>query len=450
MMSLRYLLTATLFVSGALVSGAPVSAEEAVSFRTDIAPILLDRCLSCHGPKKAEGGFRVDSYERVTREGDSGSAGISAGDIDSSEVFRRIVSEDADERMPLESEALPAEHLELFRRWISEGAKFDSDDPKADLITIVPPPKYPPAPEAYRFPMPITAMVFSQDGKEVTVGGYHELTVWAADTGKLLRRIGNVGQRTRALSFSPDFKHLAVACGAPGKRGEVRILDAATGEVITVLAATSDEMFDLAFSPAGDQLATAAGDGTISIFTFPAGEMVKQIRSHSDWVHAVAWNADGTKLASASRDKTAKVFDIKTGELLITYSGHKESVRGVAFHPSGEEVYSSGADNKIHRWKVADGASAAQIAFGGEVFKLPSYGDSFAAASADKTVRRFEAATHKELKSFAGNEDWAISVGYHAATKRVVSGAMDGWVRIWDAESGEAVISFLAAPGTAQ
>jgi hypothetical protein len=449
-MKLRYLLSTVLFFSASLAFGDDPPAPDTISFRKDIAPILLERCLACHGPKKAEGGYRVDSYERVTREGDSGSEGFFAGDVEASEAFRRMVSEDVEERMPLESDRLPAEQIELFRRWVSDGAKFDGEDPKAELITIVPPPEYQPAPEVYRFPMPIMAMAFSQDGKEVTVGGYHELTVWSVETGKLVRRIGNIGQRTRALSFSPDYKHLAVACGAPGKRGEARILNAATGEVATVLAATSDEMFDLAFNPAGDHVATAAGDGTISVFAFPGGEIVQQIRSHSDWVHAVAWNADGSKLASASRDKTAKVFDVKTGELLITYSGHKESVRGVAFHPTGEEVYSSGADKKIHRWKVADGKSAAQIAFGGEVFKLPAFGDTFVACSADKTVRRFEAATHKELKSFAGSEDWAISVHLHPESKRIASGAMDGWVRIWDADSGELVVSFLAAPGTTQ
>ena len=438
----RLISITTLILSAEIVSG-----YEPVSFRKDVAPILLDRCLACHGHRAAEGGFRVDSYERLMREGDSGSKGISAGDIDASEVFRRIISEDTDERMPLELEALPAEQVELFRRWILDGAKFDGDEPKASLITIVPPPQYPAAPETYRFPLPITAMAFSRDGNEVTVGGYHELTVWSVDTGRLIRRVGNIGQRTRALSFSPDFKHLAVACGVPGKRGEVRILNAANGEVVTVLAATSEEMFDLSFSPAGDHLATAAGDGTISVFTFPSGELVREIRSHSDWVHAVAWSADGSRLASASRDKTAKVFDIKTGELLMTYSGHSDSVRGVAFHPSGDEVYSSGADKKIHRWKIADGASSAQIAFGGEVFKLPAFGDSFVAASADKTVRRFESATHKELKSFSGHVNWAISVHFHAGNKQIAAGAMDGWVRIWDAESGELVVAFLASPG---
>ncbi|MBI2477446.1 MAG: hypothetical protein HYV60_01960 [Planctomycetia bacterium] len=128
------LLSLALTVSLAVLA----TADEPVSFRKDLAPILLDKCLACHGPKKAEGGLRVDSFERVTKEGDSGSPGFVASDLELSEAYRRMASDDADERMPAEADALPAEQLALFKRWIEAGAKYDGEDPTADLITIVP------------------------------------------------------------------------------------------------------------------------------------------------------------------------------------------------------------------------------------------------------------------------------------------------------------------------
>ena len=57
----------TLCVVVLLVSS--VAAQEAVSFKADIAPILINNCLACHGPKKAEGGYRVDTYERFCEKG---------------------------------------------------------------------------------------------------------------------------------------------------------------------------------------------------------------------------------------------------------------------------------------------------------------------------------------------------------------------------------------------
>ncbi len=430
-----------------LLSVHAVIAAEPVSFSKDLAPILLDQCIACHGPKKAEGGLRVDSFERVTKEGDSGSPGFVAGDLEASEVFRRMASDDADERMPAEANAIPAEQLVLFKRWIEEGAKYDREDPKADLITIVPAPSHPEAPAAYRFAIPVAAVTFSHDGKELFAGGYHELTVWNPADGSMIRRIKNLGQRTRALSLSPDGKLLAVGCGAPGRLGEARIIDVAKNEVINVLGTTSDEVLDVAFSPQGDRLAIGAADGIIRVFEMPGGKEQLTITSHSDWVMALAWNADGTKLASGSRDKTSKVFDAKSGELLVTYSGHSNPVKGVAFHPDNAEVFSAGADKKIHRWKIADAKKTADVGFGGEVFKLPLSGQFLFASSADKTVRQFEAKTQKQLRSFAGHQDWALSVAHHAATKRVASGSFDGRVLIWNAEDGKEVASFFAAPG---
>ena len=97
--------------------------QEEISFRGQVAPLLISNCLACHGPKKAEGGFRVDSFERLSQEGDSGAAGLVPGNVKESEVFRRIASEDEDERMPLEGDPLPAEHVDLIKKWIEQGAK---------------------------------------------------------------------------------------------------------------------------------------------------------------------------------------------------------------------------------------------------------------------------------------------------------------------------------------
>ena len=434
-----------LFVVTLLAAAA--SGAEPVSFRKDIAPILQDRCFACHGPKKAEGGYRVDSFERATKPGDSGIVALQAGKLEDSEAFRRISSTDESERMPLEADPLSADHIALFKRWLEEGAKFDGPSPTADLITIIPPPTHPDPPANYSFPMPITALTFSVDGTQLIVGGYHELTIWNPVDGKLINRIKNVGQRSYAMVLSPDGKLLAVGCGAPGRLGETRLFDPANGELKNVLGSTGDVVLDVAFSPQGDQLAVAAADGIVRVFEVSSGKELLTINSHSDWVSAVAWNADGSKLVSGSRDKTVKVFDAKTAELLVTYSGHGQPVKGVAFHPEGTEVFSSGGDNKIHRWQIAEAKKTAEIAFGGEVYKLVRGGDFLFAASADKTVRQYDAKTQNQIRQFAGHGDWALSVSYSPAAKRVAAGGFDGSVRVWNAEDGNLVTTFMAAPG---
>ncbi len=444
-MKLKTIIVFVLFVAASVVA---VRADEPVSFKKDIAPILLGNCLACHGPKKSEGSYRIDSFERLMAAGDSELNGFVASNVDESEAFRRIISDDEGERMPLDGDPLPAEQIALIRRWIEEGAKYDSEDPKASLESIVPAPTHPDAPEAYPHTMPITAMTFNSDGTQLFVAGYHELTVWNPADGQLIRRIGNVGQRTYALAFSPDGKTLAVGSGSPGVLGEVRLIDPAEGKVVNVLGSASDVVFDVAFNPAGERLAAAAADGVVRVFDVASGEQQLTITSHSDWVVAVAWNHDGTKLATASRDKTAKVFDASTGDLIVTYSGHGQPVKGVAFHPDGNEVYSSASDNKIQQWKIADGNKSADVAsFGGEVYKLSTGGAFMFATSADKSVRQYDAKSRAQVRVYAGHQDWALSAAYHDGTKRLASGSFDGEVRVWNTDDGQQVTSFLAAPG---
>src|SRR6188472_1267013 len=94
----------------ALITVRPGVAEE-LSFKRDIAPVLLNNCLACHGPKKAEGGYRIDTFERLKDAGDSTQNGFTSKELDGSEAFRRIVSTDVKERMPLEGDPLPAEQV---------------------------------------------------------------------------------------------------------------------------------------------------------------------------------------------------------------------------------------------------------------------------------------------------------------------------------------------------
>src|SRR5688500_2842630 len=90
-----------LLIASLLVAAPSAQADDEVSFRKDVAPIFLSNCLACHGAKKAEGSYRLDSFERVSQPGDTGAAPVTAAKLDESELYRRLTSTDEGERMPL-------------------------------------------------------------------------------------------------------------------------------------------------------------------------------------------------------------------------------------------------------------------------------------------------------------------------------------------------------------
>ena len=111
-------------------SSASSSFAEQISFNKHIRPILADRCFVCHGPDAAtrEAGLRFDREESAKQPSvDSGETAIVPGQPAMSELLRRLSASDPDLQMPPPDSNLSVTQaeIELIRRWIAEGAKWE-------------------------------------------------------------------------------------------------------------------------------------------------------------------------------------------------------------------------------------------------------------------------------------------------------------------------------------
>lgn len=421
----------------------PSLSGQPTSFSKEVAPIFQRHCVGCHKEGKAKGKFRLDTYEELMKD-------LEPGDLES-ELFFRITTDDKEERMPAEADPLPNAEIALVRKWISEGARYDSEDPKAKLTTIVPMEKHPAAPTSYPRPLGVTAMVFGKEGVELFTSGYHEILVWNVEDGTLSRRIANNGQRTYGLALSPDGAYLAAATGAPGQAGEVRVFEAASGKAIATPFRGDDVVLTVAFDPAGKRLALGGADGKLRVVETGSWRETLLLAAHSDWLTAVAWHQDGERLATASRDHTAKVYDVAEGKRISTFSGHAEAVRAVAFHPNGEEVLSSGDHGHVYLWKINDGKKSADRAkFDGPALRLSKAESGFFAAAPGGFAVQFQLADQKKLREFkvaprGGAEAPTVSA-CAAEGPWLAVGTLDGRVSLFKVESGELERAFVAKP----
>jgi mono/diheme cytochrome c family protein len=421
-------------------------AADTVSFRRDIAPILQENCVACHGAKEAAGSYRLDTFAELSQAGESGTAPLKQADGHTIELLRRLTTADESERMPADSDPLTTAQIRLISDWVASGAKFDGENPAELLPFVIPPPQHPLPPDTYPAAVPITAIVFSPDGKQLLTGGYHEILVWNPTAGKLQRRIQNIGQRTYAMAFADDDTTLAVACGQPGRAGEVRLVDFNSGDVKAVIARSTDVVLDLAFRPGGTELAVAAADKSIQIINIETLEVVRTLSSHADWVTAVAWSQDGNHLVSASRDKSAKVYDGTTGQLLVSYQGHGAAVRGVNVLPGGTQVISTGTDNKLHRWSIDKAKKVAEVRLGGEGYKLVAGAGCVFVPTADRRLLKIDVAKNAVTQAFQGHADWVLAAALTSDQTRIASGGYDGEVRVWDASDASLIGSWTAKP----
>ena len=99
-----------------------------IEFNRDIRPILSENCFHCHGPDKntRESGLRLDLRDEAVKESKLGEFPIVPGQVDKSDLVRRILTNDTDERMPPPKahKVLTDTQKETLKKWVAQGAEY--------------------------------------------------------------------------------------------------------------------------------------------------------------------------------------------------------------------------------------------------------------------------------------------------------------------------------------
>ena len=115
------------------------------------------------------------------------------------------------------------------------------------------------------------------------------------------------------------------------------------------------EVNGVAFSPDGERLASAGGDGTVKVWNSRTGEVVQTLATRTPTRScSVAFHPDGKHLASVGADRKVKVWDLTaTGQAVFTEPC--DAVRkfgtayAVAFSPDGRQL-AAGSDGAVKVW----------------------------------------------------------------------------------------------------
>ena len=108
-------------------------------FEKRIRPVLVKRCLKCHGPQQQKNGFRLDSRESLLKGGDSGPAIVARMPTESL-LIEAVSYRSEDLQMPPTGK-LPALEIADLKRWVQLGApwpKSFGDGPKRSTASDSP------------------------------------------------------------------------------------------------------------------------------------------------------------------------------------------------------------------------------------------------------------------------------------------------------------------------
>ncbi|HSI16052.1 MAG TPA: c-type cytochrome domain-containing protein [Chthoniobacter sp.] len=417
-----------------------------VSFRKDIAPLLQRRCAACHGEESAKGGYRLDTYQRMSKAGDSDLSPLVSGKTKDSELYQLLTEKDPNDRMPQKADALPAHEIALVERWIQEGAVNDGGPADRPLTELVRESLLKPAPEKYARPVPVTALAFSPDGTQLAVSGYYEVTIWNLDSGALVRRIGGLPERITALAWHRKTKQLAVAGGTPAQWGTLALIDPSPNAQPRFLCDLPDMALCVAFSLDGARVAAGSADRTIRVFDAKSGRQAFVMRNHADWVQSIAYSPDGSHLLSASRDRTVRISNSAKGELETTYTSHETPVYAALFSTDGNTVASLAQNTPLDYWKWMNGDKKGKRAeVPGRPDHLAWVSGGLALGGVDGLVR-IQSYDDDTLFTLYGHPDAISALAVGASSDQIATGSYDGTVCLWNLGCGTWVRRFIASP----
>jgi WD40 repeat protein len=359
---------------------------------------------------------------------------------------------------------------------------------------------------------------FSPDGTRLTTSGIDDKAqVWDAATGKLLLTVDlPVGGWffPNSIGFLPNGD-LLVANGFD--EDGIRVVDSLSGQVIKTLPgyspvaaspdgiflATGDitdgdlmEIWDLpallasdqpaliqpistfqahtnfiqgiAFSSAGDRLATTSLDGTAKVWQIsPQGaSLIANLYGYTSNVDQVALSPDGRRLATTGEDDSTRVWDVTapgSGELL-TLAGHIQQISGLAVQPQGNYLATSSWDEgTVEIWELPSGRLLLTfLAHTGGVWDLAFSpdGNSLATVGADNATRVWDlrgslaAGTGKKVSELAGHVEappvggvrpGTVAVDYSPDGKLLASAGADGQAVVWNLVTSQELLSLPVA-----
>ena len=306
---------------------------------------------------------------------------------------------------------------------------------------------------------PVMQLAVSPGGDRlVTSDNDSHLQFWNALNGKPLGAPLKAHQQAvLALAFSPDGR--TVLSGSEDTTA--RLWDVSENELRPALASPftgghTAALRSVAFSPDGQQVATGSDDGTAILWDVRTSEMAHlPLTGHADSVTGVAFSADGRLLVTASNDRSLRLWDAHSGKALgqALTGGHVDSVRCVAISPDGRRIVSGGWDNTLVLWDVATRRVLARrpdahakvirsVAFSAD-------GALIVSSSDDRSVRLWDARTGEPVgESLRGHKLPVRSAVFSRedANPRVISGSLDGSLRIWNPRLSSAVETAQGGP----
>jgi WD40 repeat protein len=308
----------------------------------------------------------------------------------------------------------------------------------------------------------ITAGALSIDGRHAVTGDTDgTVAIWDLENRSCLysfqidRSTDNIQRGITALSFTPDAKFAAIACGYSGRdideylgrdrEGRLFLWDIESRRVICDFKGHAGSVKSAAFTRDGKRLVSGSSDKTLKLWDVSAGRCLRTFRGHTAGVTSVVLTGDGRSAVSGGLDMNAILWDLDAPDQGALASGHSLAVRSASLSCDASLAITGSDDNSIIVWNARSG-NPLRIweAHQGIVNSVRLSADGSRAVSGDErgTLILWDPGKDEPVRIIETGKGSIHAVNLSPDGRMLLSGSFYTWLIVWDATTGELLQGF--------